>query len=87
MKDVRTVLLQKEQDLERVRQEVHALIRVIPLLADDAPAGAGTGASRPVSAQEAPTSRMPGDPTHADNELAELERFYPFVRHMSRNSR
>jgi hypothetical protein len=87
MKDVRTVLLQKEQDLERVRQEVHALIRVIPLLMDDAASGTGTSPSRPWSVQEVPASAVPGDPTHADNELAELERFYPFVRHMSRNSR
>ena len=84
MKDVRTVLLQKEQDLERVRQEVHALIRVIPLLADNAPSDTATSPTRPWSVQKVPASGVPGDPTHADNELAELERFYPFVRHMSR---
>jgi hypothetical protein len=87
MKDVRTVLLQKEQDLERVRQEVHALIRVIPLLTDDALSGAATSPSRPSSAQDVPSSRMAAEPPPADNDLADLERFYPFVRHMSKNSR
>jgi hypothetical protein len=77
----------KEHDLERVRSEVHALIGVILLLSDDVPAGTATSPSLPSSAQEAATSRTPAEPTHPESDLADLERFYPFVRHMSRNSR
>ena len=35
MKDPRSVLRQKDLDLERVRKEIQALLIVIPLLADD----------------------------------------------------
>jgi hypothetical protein len=84
MKDVRAVLLQKEQDLERVRQEVHALITVIPLLTDEAPSGSATTSFRPPAGQEMGPSPMPAEPPPAENDLADLERFYPFVRHMSR---
>jgi hypothetical protein len=35
MKDVRAVLLDKEQDLQRVRREIQALLVVIPLLAQE----------------------------------------------------
>ena len=35
MKDVHAVLSQKEQEVQRVRQEVQALLVVIPLLAND----------------------------------------------------
>ena len=35
MKDISQVLLQKEEDLLRVRQEIEALRFVIPLLADE----------------------------------------------------
>jgi len=34
MKDLHTVLLQKEQDIERVRREIQALLAAIPLLED-----------------------------------------------------
>jgi hypothetical protein len=37
MNDLHTVLCQKEQDAERVRREIQALRKVIPLLADDQP--------------------------------------------------
>lgn len=37
MKDLNAVLRQKEQDLERVRKEILALLTVIPLLTDDKP--------------------------------------------------
>ena len=40
MKDVHAVLSQKEQEVERVRQEVRALLVVIPLLANDQSASA-----------------------------------------------
>jgi hypothetical protein len=35
MKDVHAVLFQKQQEVERVRHEVQALLVVIPLLAND----------------------------------------------------
>ena len=35
MKDPYRVLREKEQDVERVRKEIQALLTVIPLLADD----------------------------------------------------
>jgi hypothetical protein len=37
MKDLQTVLRQKELDVERVRREIQALLIVIPLIADDQP--------------------------------------------------
>jgi hypothetical protein len=37
MKDLHTVLRQKEQDVERVRREILALLTVIPLLTNDKP--------------------------------------------------
>jgi hypothetical protein len=37
MKDLNTVLHQKEQDLEKVRKEILALLTVIPLLTGDEP--------------------------------------------------
>ena len=35
MKDVHAVLRDKEQDLERIRREIQALLVVIPLLAEE----------------------------------------------------
>ena len=40
MVDVRAVLAQKERQLERVRNEVGALLHVIPLLEEEEPAPA-----------------------------------------------
>jgi hypothetical protein len=37
VKDPRSVLRQKDLDIERVRKEIQALLTVIPLLADDQP--------------------------------------------------
>ena len=37
MKDPYRVLREKEQDVERVRKEIQALLTVIPLLADNQP--------------------------------------------------
>jgi hypothetical protein len=37
MKDPHSILRAKEQDLDRVREEIQALLTVIPLLADDPP--------------------------------------------------
>lgn len=73
MKDVYAVLQRKEHDLAQVRKEVHALLTVIPLLADE----------------EEPSSNhiyqllLAARPTPAhDNGMADLERYYPFVRNL-----
>ena len=74
MKDPRSVLLEKEQELERVRKEIQALLRVIPLLADDQP--------NPDVMDELrlALSRTPVDAL--DNGMAQLETYYPFIRHL-----
>jgi hypothetical protein len=43
MKDISLVLLEKEQDMARVRYEIEALRLVAPLLADENTARAGAG--------------------------------------------
>jgi len=74
MKDVRQLLFQKEKDLERVRREVQALLTVIPLLAND-PVTEDVMSQLGVSLAE--QLHQP-----ADNGMADLETYYPFVRHM-----
>jgi hypothetical protein len=56
MKDVYSVLRQKEAEILRVRREIEALRAVVPLLSDDSiqgPATAGT-TSRPQAANKWP---------------------------------
>jgi hypothetical protein len=73
-------LRQKEQDAERVRQEIQALLAVIPLLADDQPS------SDDVMHQLASiSSRTAAE--HSDNGMADLELYYPFVRHLRTSGR
>jgi hypothetical protein len=86
MKDLYAVLRQKEQDIVRVRREMQALRAVIPLLADDLPASELAASELPaseedernlqsmVSAQSAAESTLNG--------MADLETYYPFVKHM-----
>jgi hypothetical protein len=74
MKDPHSVLRQKDLDLERVRKEVQALLTVIPLLADSPPFSDVINEVRLVSF-----------PAHVDppnNDMAQLELYYPFVRHL-----
>ena len=74
MKDPNSVLRQKDLDLERVRTEIQALLTVIPLLADDPP-----------SADLMNLMPLASSPTHVDppdNDMAELELHYPFVRYL-----
>ena len=40
MKDLYLVLLQKEQEVQRVREEIEALRSVLPLLTDESPEAA-----------------------------------------------
>jgi hypothetical protein len=78
MKNLDTVLRQKEQDVERVRQEIRALLAVIPLLADDQPLSDDVMHQLPL-----PSSRTVAEPP--DNGIADLELYYPFVRQMRRS--
>jgi hypothetical protein len=74
MKDPHTVLREKEQDLERVRKEIRALITVIPLLADEQPS------SDIMQELLLMLSRIPVD--SPQNDMAQLELYYPFIRHL-----
>jgi len=80
MKDVRQLLFQKEKDLERVRHEVQALLTAIPLLADDDPVAEDVMSQ--LGASLAEELHRP-----ADNGMADLETYYPFVRHMRLSER
>jgi hypothetical protein len=73
MKDLHTVLRQKEQDVERVRREIQALLRVIPLLVDDQPSSDDLALVTRLA-----SSRTVLKPSGMDD----LETYYPFVRHM-----
>jgi hypothetical protein len=79
MKDPYGVLREKEQNLGRVRKEIQALLTVIPLLADDKPS------SDIMHELLLACSRTPADPT--DNGMAELELYYPFIRHLPMSER
>jgi hypothetical protein len=72
MLDVRQVLAQKEQDLERVRREVEALLRAIPLL-EEKPV---PSALEPAAKRSSPLVRNLAGPGQG---MAELELYYPFV--------
>jgi hypothetical protein len=75
MLDVRQVLAQKERDLERLRREVEALLRVIPLLEEKPPAPAPT--EDLTKKRLLAPSRDPA--AAAERGMAELELYYPFV--------
>jgi hypothetical protein len=80
MKSLLTVLHQKEQDAERVRQEVRALLVVIPLLEDD------QSSSNDVMHQLSLTSsEMMAEPS--DKGMADLEIYFPWVRRMRMSER
>jgi hypothetical protein len=74
MKDPHSVLRETEQDLDRVRKEIQALLTVIPLLADDQPS------SNVMHELLLAFPRTAGDPP--DNSMVQLELYYPFVRHL-----
>ena len=80
MKDLQTVLREKEQDVERVRREIQALLTVIPLLADDPLAP--DDVRHLLHLASAGTVVEP-----SDNGMADLETYYPFVRHMRLSER
>ena len=74
MKDPHSILREKEQDLERVRKEVQALLTVSPLLADDPPSSDVMN--------ELPLASSPTHVDPPDNDMAQLELYYPFVRYL-----
>jgi len=67
-------LREKEEDLARVRRETQAVLTVIPLLLDDPPTSDVVHEVLLVSFQ-APVN-LP------DNDAAQLEIYYPFVRYL-----
>jgi hypothetical protein len=79
MKDLAIVLRQKEQDVERVRREIQALLTVVPLLADDQPSCDILHQLLLVAAQTA--VNLP------HNDLTELEIYYPFIKHLKAQGR
>jgi hypothetical protein len=76
VKDPHSVLREKEQDVERVRKEIQALLTVIPLLADEQ-----SSADNVMQELLLAVSRKSVDPP--DKGVAELE---PFVRHLRNSS-
>ncbi len=80
MKDLNTVLCEKEHDVERVRREIQALLTVIPLLADDQPASDDV-----MHLLRLAFARTIAEPF--GNGMADLETYYPFVRHMRLSER
>jgi hypothetical protein len=79
MKDPHCVLREKEQDLARVRREIQAVLTVIPLLADEPPT------SDVVHEVLLASSRAPLNVP--DNDMAQLEIYYPFIRHLRMSER
>ena len=75
MKDLQTVLRQKELDVERVRREIQALLMVIPLIAGDQPSSDDVMHLIRWASSRAAAQR-------SDNDMDDLETYYPFVRHM-----
>jgi len=76
MKDPYVLLSQKEQELDRVRREIGALLTVIPLLEEYVP-----------SWDELKTSLLTrigtNDQYPPDNCIKDLETYYPFVTKLS----
>jgi hypothetical protein len=75
MKNLETVLREKQLDVERVRQEVQALLVVIPLLADEQPSSD--------EVMHLLAARLAAEPP--DNGMADLELYFPFVKGIQRS--
>jgi hypothetical protein len=80
MKDPYTVLCQKEQDVERVRREIHSLLIAIPLLKDNEPVSDDV-----MHLLRSASARLVAKPSGDD--MADLETYYPWVRHMRESER
>ena len=74
VKNPYVILRQKEQDVARVRKEIQALLIAIPLLADADLSWDELKAQLVDSCQSMPAS--------ARNGMAELELYFPFVKHL-----
>ena len=70
MRDPQAVLHEKELDLARVRREVEALQKVVPLLDDPL-----EGLQGLISKGELPAQSE-------DTDMAQLELYFPFVRNL-----
>jgi hypothetical protein len=79
MKDPHSVLREKEEDLVRVRREIQAVLTVIPLLVDDPPTSDVV--------HEVPLASSRGPVNLPDNDMVQLEIYYPFVRHLRLSER
>ena len=75
MKDPYVVLRQKEQDMERVRREIQALLVVIPMIIDNEPASDDV-----MHLLRLDSARLARKPSNDD--IAALETYYPWIRHM-----
>jgi hypothetical protein len=79
MKDVEAVLRQKEQDLERVRKEILALLTVIPLLTNDEPT------FDIIQLLECESARVVDDIPKYDMDGMEI--YYPFIGNLRAQGR
>jgi len=80
MKDPYTVLRQKEQDVERVCREIHALLIVIPLIIDNESAPDDV-----MHLLRLDSDRLAKKPSGDD--MAALEIYYPWIRHIRHSER
>jgi hypothetical protein len=72
VKDPEKVLREKLAEVQQVRREIQALLTIIPLLADNEPSD---GVKKSLENN--------GAEGRSDSGRADLERYYPFVRHLS----
>jgi hypothetical protein len=79
MKDLNAVLRQKEQDLERVRKEIVALLTVIPLLTDEKPA------FDIIQFLKSDAARVVGDIPKYD--IDGMEVYFPFISNLRAQGR
>lgn len=79
MKDVKAVLYQKEQELERVRKEILALLTVIPLLTNDKPN------VDIIQFLKSDSSKVADDVPKYDMES--METYYPFIGNLKAQGR
>lgn len=76
MKDLYTVLRQKEEDVRRIRREIQSLLTVIPLLADEQP-------SPDIMRQLRTSSGTSAE--HPDESMAQLQNYFPFTNHLGKS--
>lgn len=79
MKDLNAVLRQKEQDIERVRKEILALLTVIPLLTDDSPP------FDIIQFLKSDAARVVNDPPKYD--IHGMETYFPFIENLRAQGR